>query len=609
MKKSLFFAAAASALMLTACSSENDVVQSPTNQNTVAVQQQAVGFDIYTPSATNARRAGYEGVMTTPRLQKPTAGFGVFAYYQDGVDYSPSSLDPDFMYNQEVTWAGGWTYNPLKYWPNETNNDSQDPAATATPATNKLDKISFFAYAPYVNPTTAGTIGASTTALVFSPAETKGITGIFDNSLSSDPLVEWKYTDDPDENVDLLWGVAPAGFTYTNVSGNTTEVPVGMPLKNLVKPDKDQKVKFLFQHALSRIGLSVVSAIDQIAAGDDAGSFTKDPTTKVLIKSVTLTGKFGTEGVLNLNNTSSNVAKWDETTKDAGTAALFTINGATVDGETSSAAGNYFLASDLRYVATQISDVGTDAANFAAVNPGVLPSEQTLLAQVGDPDKVATDLTYAVGKKLYKQSGNDYVRATTTATAAADVFKKVSSNWIQVAKSTDPAITLNGDEEQYYTLVETSKTPAEVDAAPEGKYFTKSTDAVTGYVTYEKYTVSGATPAGTYYTLSATPLEVSAYTGTCYTGLQPRYFMVIPTGNTDITVNIKYAVVTKDTKLTGNVSNVENDITKKVTVNLENGKSYNLKLILGLTSVKLDATVADWKVADDTEIWLPQNNE
>ena len=68
MKKSLFFAAAASALMLTACSSENDVVQSPTNQNTVAVQQQAVGFDVYTQQSTGVTRAGLEGTMTTTRV-------------------------------------------------------------------------------------------------------------------------------------------------------------------------------------------------------------------------------------------------------------------------------------------------------------------------------------------------------------------------------------------------------------------------------------------------------------------------------------------------------------------------------------------------------------
>jgi hypothetical protein len=72
-------------------------------------------------------------------------------------------------------------------------------------------------------------------------------------------------------------------------------------------------------------------------------------------------------------------------------------------------------------------------------------------------------------------------------------------------------------------------------------------------------------------------------------------------------VKITYHVVTKDPKLTDYISNVENIITKQTTLQLESGKSYNLKLILGMTSVKLDATVADWQVADDAEVWLPKN--
>lgn len=621
--KKYFYLAAVSAMMLTACSSDKDVLE-PTpkpSTPTVVAQQQAVAFDTYLAGTTASTRAGETGVMTTQKLKEATAGFGVFAYYQDNVNYSPSSLKPDFMYNEQVTWNGGWTYSPLKYWPNETTNDSQDPTATATSA-KPLDKISFFAYAPYVNPTTAaGTIGASTTALVFTPAETNGITGIFANSLSSDPLVEWKYTNNPDENVDLLWGVAPAGFTYTNVSGGTTSVPVGMPLKDLVKPDKDQKVKFLFQHALSRIGLSVVSAIDQIAAGDDAGTFSKDPTTKVLIKSVTLTGKFGTAGVLNLNNTSSNVAKWDETTKDAGSAALFTINGATVDGESGSTAGNFFLAPDLRFVGTQITAVGSSAANFAAVNTGVLPSEQALLAGDADLSKAETTPDFTFGKVYYQAIGGGdkgYEIASVSHVNNKDLFiKDESGNYTQVYKTTDTPIALDGNSPTYYEV--TPGTAATAALTANDYYYKEAGTAAAGDLTYTKIKATGTETD--YNTVNYYPVEGTGnltadatavpekYTGTCYSGLIPRYFMVIPTGATNITVNIKYAVVTKDEKLAGNVSNVENDITKTVSVNLENGKSYNLKLILGLTSVKLDATVADWKVADETEFFLPQNNE
>ena len=49
-------------------------------------------------------------------------------------------------------------------------------------------------------------------------------------------------------------------------------------------------------------------------------------------------------------------------------------------------------------------------------------------------------------------------------------------------------------------------------------------------------------------------------------------------------------------------------ITKKVQVAFESGKAYNLKLILGLTSVKLDAEVANWVVGSTTDVDLPKNN-
>ena len=39
---------------------------------------------------------------------------------------------------------------------------------------------------------------------------------------------------------------------------------------------------------------------------------------------------------------------------------------------------------------------------------------------------------------------------------------------------------------------------------------------------------------------------------------------------------------------------------------IENGKSYNLNLVLGLTSVKMEAEVDDWKVIN-VQADLPQN--
>ena len=631
MKKSLFLFATA-ALVLAACSSEDDIVQSAPQK--AESQANAVMFDTYTSSATRAGDPA--GVMTTDKLKTADKGFGVFAMYQDAVDYpaNNTTLLPNFMFNEHVSWSGGWTYSPLKYWPNETTNDSQDPAAVmpgpGTPGAN-LDKLSFFAYAPYVVTGEAPLATKDATTMVidrsggtkisaYHGSETSGITAISAQDYASDPKVEWAYSADLDQNVDLLWGVAPAGMSYTDVSGSTTSVDVGMPLLDMVKPDKDQKMKFLFQHALSRIGLSVVSAIDQIAAGDDGNKF-NNMQTRVLIKSVEVYGDFGKQGVLNLNNGTSNVANWIAASIDqhnVGGAALFTF-----DSRQDGSSGNGYIAPDLRYVDSQITGVtgagsaGAAATAFAALNTGVLPSEQTLLSGDADPSKKVTDPAFEVGTVYYKAltaPDKGYAIATTSATNAVDAYELTGtynadgSKFTRVFKTdAGSKATVSGLTPQLYNLTfSAEKTASTTNINAADVYYTKEDEVYT----YHK-AAALINDDTKYYTLETkTDLAVDAYdAGDYYTALIPRYFMVIPTGDTNIKVKITYAVVTYDEKLKTYVTNVENAITKATSLTLENGKSYNLKLILGLTSVKLDATVADWQVADDTEIWLPKNND
>ena len=61
---------------------------------------------------------------------------GVFAYFTHG-DFNENTSTPNFMYNQPVKKQtdGTWFYSPVKFWPDNKT----------------ADKISFFAYAPYVN--------------------------------------------------------------------------------------------------------------------------------------------------------------------------------------------------------------------------------------------------------------------------------------------------------------------------------------------------------------------------------------------------------------------------------------------------------------------------
>ena len=62
---------------------------------------------------------------------------GVFAYFTHG-KFNENTAIPNFMYNQLVEKQqdeGTWSYSPVKFWSDNSTTD----------------KISFFAYAPYVN--------------------------------------------------------------------------------------------------------------------------------------------------------------------------------------------------------------------------------------------------------------------------------------------------------------------------------------------------------------------------------------------------------------------------------------------------------------------------
>ena len=91
------------------------------------------------------------------------------------------------------------------------------------------------------------------------------------------------------------------------------------------------------------------------------------------------------------------------------------------------------------------------------------------------------------------------------------------------------------------------------------------------------------------------------------------YLMILPQDFTssELTLNVVYTVTTTDSKLSGEKSEIKNNITKTFTVenSFEAGKAYNLCLHLGLTSVKLSATVGDWTDGGDFVVNVPINTK
>lgn len=306
MKQKLFVGSLALLAFMASCSSSNDDLTggAPSPKESSV----PITFGSYL-GRTATSRAGATGTITTDGAGNTTSlqteGFGLFATYTDNATYT-ATTGPNFMYNTKVSGAT-WTYTPLRYWPNESGTDGNGATSEGT------DRLTFFAYAPYVTPTDNKT-GAITGA-------TEGITALTGNTATTDPKVTYMVAATPEKSVDLLWGVVPTGTkAWSNVSGTDVTLTEGLPYLNLIKPNTTQKVNFNFRHALAKLGLKVVGAFDAVTGG------TKNADTKITVASVTIEGKgFKKTAVLNLNNTTANVPLWEDV-KDAGDITL-TVSG------------------------------------------------------------------------------------------------------------------------------------------------------------------------------------------------------------------------------------------------------------------------------------------
>lgn len=303
MKKQFKLMALASVTMLfAACSQEN--LLSPQEQLAQNPENNAIQFGTY--MGKTGTRAGATGDIITPNdgsaneLGTTNKEFGVIAYNTGSTDWGGTSntQTPNFMYNQKVSCTGGttWNYAPIKYWPNgiDAANSAGNPSNTAT---SGVQKLSFFAYAPYVE--------LSGTALT-GPGiiEINGTGKLSDTNLGNnktgEPTVKYQLDNAANANqVDLLWGLRGAA-TYEETDNNDNTGTVGSDYNvNLTKQSTDEKVNFQFKHALAKIeNIQIQSAIDNNTLGTDP-----DTKTCITVRSITIqnsASNFASEGVFNL---------------------------------------------------------------------------------------------------------------------------------------------------------------------------------------------------------------------------------------------------------------------------------------------------------------------
>jgi hypothetical protein len=510
MKKNLFLMAAA-ALAFAACTSEDLSIND--EKQVAQAGNVPVAFDTYISSNTNGTtRSAYDGnyagygAYTNDELQG--GGFGVFASYYDGSDkYADLTTAPkyNFMYNQLVEYSGGnWTYEPLLYWPNETSKNSTADAQTDQQTGNTataphLDRVSFFAYAPYVKLKGTGTSGLNPVDGSIWDTTEKDTDDDFGNVLmpavdeTKVPFIKYNVATTPAESEDLLWAVAPyGGLKYTAVNGDQIDVAYGNSFVDLVKPAVNTKIKFLFQHALAALKMSIVAAIDEVEpkGTTDLNDNTKIFVNKITIKSNSADNGFATKGTLSLLNRSNglepNLPNWSNLTENA-------------------TAGNTSL------IISAIDGAGPDLLNDADIQ--LNPELCSGLDIIGGDEYTDTGWSFDSAKEGVNQDEKGVF-------VENDGFGKDLIMFIPKLK----------DDYKYNTASDLS-----------------------------------------------------------------------------VTVTIDYDVVTKGSNVDGGFVVVNNKISKVISLpKYRNGRIYKLKLILGMTSVQLEAEASDWTEVGQ-EVDLPRN--
>lgn len=267
-------------LTLWACSSDNGDGPQPESRQTAIAFAPKVGDE--------ATRAGitYAG-NDINTLNK--SGFGVFCYYSGASNYAsakaPEAQDV-VMNNVKVSRPDGstenWQYAPKRFWPSAGN------------------KLSFFAYAPYMGEATVkdGAVPSGTYSADGSNGNKMELTSYADGGVYY-PAINYYATATLADQNDLLWGTDDRGVPFANA--DIAKYPNGY-------------IYFQMCHALARLQLYITStenySSNPIGSVPDGWQYQDyDTETRLLVKSVKIGNQYG-QGTLVLNNTEQFRPRW-----------------------------------------------------------------------------------------------------------------------------------------------------------------------------------------------------------------------------------------------------------------------------------------------------------
>jgi len=575
MNKLFLFAIAAAAFA--ACSSEELASPEAQQANGSAVP---VNFDVYAQrTVTRSGLPGNNGTdygITTASLQTgfhKDAGFGVFGYYTSNSLYDTNNSTPNFMYNQQVTYSSSntsWTYEPVKYWPNEYGDAA---------ASDDLDKVSFFAYAPWVNVTVNTGVPTVNPTSATAPTAPEATTQM---KYTDSPYSTWTATDWSNVSVTVSNPASPTpteaaamqAYLDENVKSNTaqdwtwnqyltkySEYLTAKLAYDLASPEQDQKlnitqvtkntesgdpvVKYVVdtKPATSVDLLWGVAAADVAYTGMDAGTTVKPGNCFVdLTKQNSVAGKLKwnfKHALARLNVQICTVV--DKATPGEGTTAIGTEgDGTTVDNKTK----------------VWLRSVTFDG--FATKGALNLHSEEVASSVTDYADRVKA----AVPKWLDYDGSRELTYGTVTFYDGLKDGKEGTSNNIQK-----------------------NETPQGLNPA----------------------LIQLPTSTGVPITLT------NLFYGSANIN-DPIY--IIPSDE-EMNITVVYDVETEDAKLAGVLADnkthgsaIENCITKTNVFSgtkIEAGKTYVVKIYLGIESVKFDVEVTDWATGGSTDVELPKN--